>query len=102
MSESKGAEGAETLTNWVAGAPAAPLDGTYVDVHNPATGRVIANLPRSKAADVDAGARGGRLGRAAGWQERAAPGAGPSLGRAEAPEAACCTSFDPTPCLHLT
>lgn len=44
----------ETLANFVGGAFVPPTRGEYLDDLNPATGEVIARIPRGDAADVDA------------------------------------------------
>jgi len=44
------------LPNLVDGRLCAPLSGNYLDVHEPAVGRVFARCPDSTAADVDAAA----------------------------------------------
>jgi hypothetical protein len=59
---------AVTLSNYIDGQFVPPADGTYLDDIDPATGLVIARVPRSKAADVDAAARAAQ--RAAGhWAQ---------------------------------
>ena len=42
------------LANFVGGSFVPALDGATLDDHNPATGRVVATIPRSAARDVDA------------------------------------------------
>ncbi len=49
-----------TLTNFIAGREAPPAAGEYLDDRDPATGRVVARIPRSGAADVDAAVRAAR------------------------------------------
>ena len=45
---------ATTIDNFIGGAFAAPGSGATEEIHNPATGDVIATAPLSDAADVDA------------------------------------------------
>ncbi|MEA2127230.1 MAG: betaine-aldehyde dehydrogenase [Solirubrobacteraceae bacterium] len=45
---------ATTIDNFIGGAPAAPHAGATEEIHNPATGDVIARAPLSDASDVDA------------------------------------------------
>jgi aminomuconate-semialdehyde/2-hydroxymuconate-6-semialdehyde dehydrogenase len=45
------------LSNWIGGIPTPPRDGRYFDNRNPATNQVIAAVPQSTAADVDAAVR---------------------------------------------
>lgn len=42
-----------SVTNFIDNANVEPLDGTYLDNWEPATGRVYGRLPRSKAADTE-------------------------------------------------
>ncbi len=42
------------LENWIAGRPAPPADGERLDDVDPATGALLARIPRSGAADVEA------------------------------------------------
>lgn len=49
-----------TLTNFIGGREVPPAAGQYLDDVDPATGEVIARIPRSGAADVDAAARAAR------------------------------------------
>jgi aminomuconate-semialdehyde/2-hydroxymuconate-6-semialdehyde dehydrogenase len=49
-----------TLANHIDGRDAPPRSGEYVDDVGPATGEVIARVPRSGAADVDAAAQAAR------------------------------------------
>lgn len=44
---------AHRLNNWIGGLATPPRDKTYVDNHNPATGEVLCQIPRSRPADVD-------------------------------------------------
>lgn len=43
----------ETHSNFVDGRQIEAGDGTLLDVHNPATGEVIARIPNSTSADID-------------------------------------------------
>ncbi len=45
------------IQNYIDGGLADPLSGGWIDVHEPATGRVYAQAPASAAADVDAAVR---------------------------------------------
>ncbi|MGE0713405.1 MAG: aldehyde dehydrogenase [Planctomycetota bacterium] len=45
---------AETLSQWIGGAPRAPASGRYLDDLDPATGEVVARIPAGCARDVDA------------------------------------------------
>ena len=42
-----------TLTHYINGAQVAPIHGKYMDVVNPATGKVYAQLPLGDDADVE-------------------------------------------------
>jgi len=56
----------QTLTHLIDGQPAAPANGRYLDVFEPATGAVYARCPDGDAADVDAAVAAARKA-APGW-----------------------------------
>jgi 1-pyrroline dehydrogenase len=59
---------ATTIDNFIGGAACAPAGGRREEIHNPATGDVIASAPLSDAADVDAAVQAAR-GAFEGWSQ---------------------------------